>query len=154
HVWREDVQGLRSVETIDIDEKAALNLVQRAIRAAYEAGNMVIVGRGGMLLLRGKPDVLHVRIEAHLEDRIQRVKHQLKHQRKAYGENIELRREAQDLIANHDHASAAYIQEFYRSDWNNPLLYDLTINTSEIDLETASDIIVERVNVLKSEIAG
>ena len=151
HVWREDMKGTRSVETIDIDEKAALNLVQRAIRAAYEAGNMVIVGRGGMMLLRGKEDVLHVSIESRLEDRIQRIKQQLKNQRKAYGENLELRREAQDIIAAHDHASAAYIQEFYRADWNDPLLYDLIINTSEIDLETAADIIVERVNLLKAE---
>jgi CMP/dCMP kinase len=45
HVWKEDALGSRSVEEIDIDESSALLLVQKAIKAAYHTGNMVIVGR-------------------------------------------------------------------------------------------------------------
>lgn len=39
---------------------------------------IVIVGRGGQAILKDKPDVLHVRIEAPLEARILRVHDQQK----------------------------------------------------------------------------
>jgi CMP/dCMP kinase len=144
HIWKEDEKGKRSVETINIDEEAALSLVQKAILAAYKEDNMIIIGRGGQVLLKGKTNVLHIRIEADLEDRIQTVRQHLREARKAYGEIVELRREAQDIITEHDNASSAYLREFYNVDWADPALYDLVINTSFMDIETAIKKIVEK----------
>jgi cytidylate kinase len=149
HVWKEDAMGMRSVERIDVDEEGALALVQKAVKAAYQANNMVIVGRGGQIILKGLANTLHVRIEANIEDRIHTIKNQLKQQRGGiYGtsENVELRREVQDMIANHDKASAGYIKQFYGYDWADPALYDLIINTSQVNIETAVNQIVEKVH--------
>jgi CMP/dCMP kinase len=153
HVWKEDAAGMRSVERVDIDEKRALALVQKAIKAAYQADNMVIVGRGGQIILKGMDNTLHVRIEADIEDRVQYVKNQLKQTRKSqtFGttENVALRREAQDMIASRDAASADYIKQFYACDWGDRHLYDLIINTSQVGIDMSVKSIVEKVRALQ-----
>jgi CMP/dCMP kinase len=150
HVWKENAAGMRSVENIDIDEESALALVQKAIKTAYLAGNMVIVGRGGQIILKGMANTLHVRIEAEFDDRIHNIKNQLKQSRgsKTFGpvENVEMRREAQDMVNSRDAASAAYIKQFYGYDWADPALYDIIINTSQVSIEMAVQSIVERVH--------
>ena len=86
--------GVPITEMVEVTEETAVTLIQKAIRAAYEAGDMVIVGRGGHQILKGYPDVLHVRITAPLENRILLVQSQLKEAREAYGEGISIRRAA------------------------------------------------------------
>ncbi|HZW02857.1 MAG TPA: cytidylate kinase-like family protein, partial [Anaerolineaceae bacterium] len=73
-VWREDTLGERTAEVERLDQARATGMVQLAIQKAYLQGNVVIVGRGGQVILKDKPDVLHVRIEAPFDDRVQRVK--------------------------------------------------------------------------------
>ena len=152
HVWKENALGMRSVENINIDEESALQLVQKAIKTAYKTGNMVIMGRGGQVILKGMANTLHVRIEADLEDRIQCIKTQLKAEKEVYGaaENVEMRRLAQDLIKARDAASASYIRQFYGCDWADPRLYDLVINTSQVHPDSAVKMIIERVGTPQS----
>ncbi|UCH19256.1 MAG: cytidylate kinase family protein, partial [Burkholderiales bacterium] len=45
-----------------LDDEQSVAMVRQTILAAYRQGNLVIVGRGGQAILRGKPRVLHVRI--------------------------------------------------------------------------------------------
>lgn len=132
-VWKEDVQGVRQPEEMHLTEANALALVQKAIEAACRSGNVVVVGRGGQILLKDCPDILHVRIIAPLEERIQRVK-------KEY--NLE-RRLAQDLIEEKDSASADYVKRFYTHDWADPLLYHIILNTGKLEPEAAARMIVE-----------
>jgi len=142
-VWREDATGGRSAEDIKLSEEAALTLVQKAVRSAYRIGNVLIIGRGGQVILKDGPDVLHVRIEAPLEYRIQRVKEQVKSTRKLYHADIELRREAQDLIIERDAASADYLSRFYHVDWADPMLYHLVINTGKMSIDHAAGLVAQ-----------
>jgi CMP/dCMP kinase len=140
-VWKEDSKGARTSEEISLDEDAALKLVQDAIHYAHTSGNVVIVGRGGQILLRDLPDVLHVRIEAPEEDRIQRVKEWLRTSDQPNGNSVDLRREAQDLINIKDGHSADYIKRFYNADWDDPHLYHLVLNSGKLSIEQAAQII-------------
>ncbi len=140
-IWHEDATGARVAEEVTLSEEAVVMLVQNAIRSAHRAGNLVIVGRGGQILLRDQPDVLHVRVVAPLEFRIQRVKEQMRANRQAFHADIELRREAQDWIESRDASSAEYIRHFYHEDWSNPMLYHLVINTGLLTIPQAVDII-------------
>lgn len=142
-VWREDSTGVRSAEEIRLSEETVLSLVQKAVRSAYRQGNFVIIGRGGQVILKDGPDVLHVRIEAPLEYRIQRVKEQLKAAHKLFHADIELRREAQDMIIERDAASADYLSRFYHVDWANPLLYHLVINTGRMSTNQSVELIAQ-----------
>jgi cytidylate kinase len=119
--------------------------VQKAIRSACQAGNVVLVGRGGQAGLKSESDVFHVRIIASLEDRIQRVKERLKAEKGSYPGDITVRREAQDLIDARDAASEDYLRRFYDIDLTDVSNYHLVINTSKLSLEEAVDLIVHAV---------
>ena len=150
-VWKEDSKGVRSAENVVLSDDVALGLVQKAVIAAHQAGNMVIVGRGGQLILKDKPDVMHVRIEAPMEERIQRVKELLKQEKQAYQADINLRRAAQDVIVTRDFASADYIQQYYAIDWADPLLYHIVLNSAKVTVEQAAQIIVDLIKMQESE---
>ncbi len=150
-IWREDSTGARSSESIQLSEEAALALVQKAVRSAYRVGNIVIIGRAGQVILKDNPGVLHVRIEAPLEERIQRIKEQIRQARKLYHADIELRRDAQDTIIERDAASADYLRRFYHVDWDDPLLYHLVINTGRLSIERSAEIIAELAKELHIE---
>jgi CMP/dCMP kinase len=140
-VWKEDPGGIRSVERVALSEEVAVGLVQKALQRACRAGKMVVVGRAGQVVLRDCPQVLHVRIEAPLEERIQRVKEQIKETRKAYSAEIDLRRQAQDLIEQRDTASADYLRAFYHVEWNDPMLYHLVLNLGKLSIPQAVEAI-------------
>ncbi|MEW5868394.1 MAG: cytidylate kinase-like family protein [Chloroflexota bacterium] len=147
-MWKEDLDGVRTVELMELDEQSALRLVRSAVEKAYQMGNMVIVGRGGQVILRNKLDVLHVRVAAPLEERIQRVRARLRESNRRFSTSLEERRAAQDLIAARDMASADYLKRIYGVDWSDPLLYDLVINTRRMGTELAARLIVEAVEQL------
>ena len=89
-------------------------------------------------ILSEKPGVLHVRIEAPLDDRGQRIQDQ---------ENVS-QRDAQRRIATRDRTSAEYLKRFYDIDWFVPAHYHLVINTGKWDTEAAARLIVNAVSHL------
>jgi cytidylate kinase len=137
--WGEDRSGVRTLDVKEIDVTESITLVQPVIRAAYRHGSFVIVGRGGQAVLRNEPGVLHVRVEAPLETRIQRV--QLRE-----GLTYEL---ARDVVAQRDRAAADYLKRFYGVDWSDSLLYHLVLNTDRWGIESASRLIVNAVSLLQ-----
>lgn len=130
---------------VPLGEDVMLSLVQKAIRSAYQIGNMVIVGRGSQVILQDKPKAVHVRIEAPMEFRIQCLKEKIKQSRQAYQADLEARRDAQDIILDRDAASADYIKRHYNRDWNDPQLYHVVLNMGKISIERATQVIVDLV---------
>ncbi len=51
------------------------------------------------------------------------------------------REQAHKLIEQRDPWRQSYLRNFHNADWNDPLLYDLTINTGKIDREDAVDLL-------------
>ncbi len=137
--WSESAIGTRALRVERLDEAEAITLIQAIINEVYRMDNMVIVGRGGQVILKNKPNVLHVRIEAPLEDRIRRV-----HE----SEKITLT-EAQEKVSHRDKAAHSYIKRFYGVDWSDPLLYHLVINTKLCGITAAVQLICEAVSALK-----
>jgi len=103
--------------------------MRHIITAAATSGHVVIVGRGGQVLLADKRDVLHVRVVAPLEQRVAYV----------------VRREGLDTEAARrrvqakDQARTRYMQTQYQSQHEAPHLYDLVINTAVLPLDSAVD---------------
>jgi cytidylate kinase len=92
---------------------------------------VVIVGRGGQVLLAGKRDVLHIRVVAPLELRVAYVAHR---------EGLSL--EAARLrVQAKDRARTRYMQTQYHCQHEDPHLYDLVIDTAVLDLDSAVDLI-------------
>lgn len=131
--WKVDASGVRKADVKLLDENQAISLVQATIRAAYQQGDVLIVGRGGQALLQDRPDVLHVRVEAPLHVRIQRVQ-------EAEVVNAEM---AEELVNRRDAVAAAYLRRFYDIDWFDPKLYHLILNTGKLSVDAAVATVVQ-----------
>jgi len=121
-----------------LDQARCASLVQSAIHAAYQRGNVVIVGRGGQAMLQKMPGVLHVRVEAPIGDRILRVQGR-------HGLGAE---DARQRIIEQDRASASYLKRLFGVRWDDSTLYHLVINTGKWEIEEAAQIIVDAMGQL------
>ena len=113
-----------------------LTLTQALIKELYRKGNVVLVGRGGQVLLADQPGCLHLRLCAPLEYRIRRVMEKAGVSEKEAGEKIHSR----------DKSRASYIKDHYQRDWNDPGLYHLTINTQRVPVETIITLVKQMIN--------
>lgn len=89
--------------------------------------NVVIMGRWSTILLRGVPHAIRVRILAPLASRIQRIVER----------DQVLQDKARRRIARYDEGVRARMKQFYDVDWEDPLLYDLSLNTGRLSFEAA-----------------
>lgn len=112
-------------DTFILDEVRAIDLIVAAIHAAYERGNVLIIGRGGQAILEDRPKVLHVRVVANHEDRVRNL---------VNGEQV-TPPQARRIIADHDHATAEYLHNFHHVDVDDPTLYHLVLNASRLGVE-------------------
>lgn len=116
-----------------LGDQAYLELVRKVIRERAERGDVVVLGRGGQMVLRDWPGALHVHITAPLEVRTARV---------AEERGIS-RQLAERLVRESDRRKRDYIRHFYNNaDWRNPRYYHLIIDTGRISPEVAAEIIV------------
>jgi cytidylate kinase len=148
-IWKELEDGDRISELVNLSEDNALALVKKAIKIAHKEGDTVIVGRAGQVILQREPDVLHVRVETPIEERIQRVRDQIELEGRSFIGPLEARRAALDLIEEHDEVSADYLKRFYDVNWSDPMLYHLLINTGKLKVHQAAKLIIETAQHLE-----
>jgi cytidylate kinase len=133
------VVGTYEASGLGAEDRSA-EIVSRIILAAYKLGNIVVEGRGGQGVLRDRPGVLHVRIVAPLEQRIEQLKNR---------DNIssdEARKKAKEA----DSAQAEYIRRYFGADISDPTLYHLIINTGKYTHEEAAELVVKALGMLKA----
>lgn len=147
--WTEDPSIATRPERADVRDVAVLSLVKRAVQAALRSNNMIIVGRGGQVLLKDAPGVLHVRIEAPFEVRLKHVMDHLRREPDNQRSEDELKRIAGDVIANRDIASADYIQRYYHVNWSDSKLYHLVLNLGRFSNDQAVQVIVAALHSLE-----
>jgi cytidylate kinase len=117
---------------------AEFALVHRTIETIAhlsQMGNVVIVGRGANVVTRRFPNGFHVRLIGSMERRVPHVQ-------EYYGLNV---KEAVQKIKAEDKGRRDYLKQNFGKDIDDPLLYDLVINTDRISHEEAATIIGNRV---------
>jgi CMP/dCMP kinase len=128
--------GHSSYEVIKKTAHTILQLISR--------GNVIIVGMGGNVITSERKEVIHVRVVAPTENRIV-------HAMEVY--NIS-RAEAVKFVPEEDHRRKQYLKSYYHKDVDDPLLYDMIINTGECTFDEAADaignLVLKRFNTLKS----
>ena len=98
-------------------------------------GNVILIGRGGNMITAKLPDVLHVRLVAPFEKRIE-------HACKSYGMT---ETEARKFCQTGDLGRERYFKKYFDADINNPLLYHMVINTTQFDNNAVTKLIGEAV---------
>lgn len=110
-------------------------LIVEVIQATAAEGNVVIVAHGASIPLAGTPGLLRVLVTAPIETRTTRV---------ALGDGI-IGAEAAKKVANSDKARADYFRRFYQLEREQPVNYDLTINTDVLSIAQAKAAILALV---------
>lgn len=108
-----------------------LAFVEATIFELAARGRVVLVGHGAAVMLRPVPHALRVRVTAPVALRAERV-------RQAQGL---VEQGALDLVRDTDRERAARMKFLYQVDVDDPLLYDLVLNTGRLEVVEAAGLI-------------
>jgi cytidylate kinase len=116
----------------DQPEVAFRDQTERVLHQIAATDGGVILGRAAAIVLRDQPGALHVRLDGPLEGRV----------RRATGlEGID-EEQARKLAAETDRAREAYVKHFYKCDARDARHYHLVLDTTSLDLDSCSELIV------------
>jgi cytidylate kinase len=121
--------------TLTIQKERFSHLIRAAMYELAARKNVVIVGRGGQVILKDIPGALHIRIIAPFTLRVARLIEQ-----RGYKEY-----DAQRLIRQGDRDSSGYLGTYFDADPNSSELYDLVINTRGMTLDHCVELITHAV---------
>jgi len=121
--------------TRPMDQPTYVRQMSEAIRFLAGQGNIVLVGRGGQIILKDHPGALHVHLFAPPEVRARRI------QRRRGLAELE---SASRIIDQADRERRDRFRRFFTGvDWKNPTHYHLMIDTGRIDEALAAQMIVQ-----------
>ena len=100
-----------------------------------QLGHVILIGRASNIITRQMENVLHVRLVAPLETRVARVMERSKTTRAA----------ALELLKKEDLGRKRYLKDNFEADVDDPLLYDMVINTARLAPETVAHLIGDAV---------
>lgn len=115
-----------------------MKMLNQVIQALAKHGNVVILGRSGFEVLRGYADTFHVRVQAPISVRVERVMAQ---QELTFDE-------AEQMVKNKDKVRLAFVEEFYNVPWGSIQAFDLIVNTGKISPYLATTWIIDGVKAL------
>jgi len=134
----------RATELQDITDElfglrpASWTMIQQTsetILKLAELGHAILIGRAANVITARLPHVVHVRLVAPLEARLQ-------HCQESYGMTAKAARE---FCQKEDEGRRRYLKKYFQADANDALLYDLTIKTGAISFDDAAGLIAAAV---------
>jgi cytidylate kinase len=111
-----------------------LSCVEATIFELAAQGRAVLVGHGAAIMLREIPHVVRVRVTAPEPLRAVRVRDQ---------QGLASVDIAREFVRDTDHERAARMRFLYRVDVDDPLLYDLTLNSERLTVEEGARLVRE-----------
>lgn len=105
----------------------------RTMRGLAKVGRAVIVGRGGQVVLHAQPHVLHVRLTAPLDWRIEQW---------ARGNGLDAAA-AREQVLRLDGERRHYVKTHFHRDPESLDLYDLVVNVAGLEPDAAVDLIAD-----------
>jgi cytidylate kinase len=114
------------------DDESAYQSETEELLARTRTTGGVVLGRGGMVILRSLRGVLHVMLGGPRDARLQQAM-------QLYGLD---RATAEDRLDVLDRARVDYVRRRYGVDPDDPGLYHLRIDSTAVDLDTCVDVIV------------
>ena len=124
------IEALIAEWRTSVSQVIYLRRLVRVLLLLEREDNMVILGRGAAFVLTD-PGTLHVRIVAPMPCRVAR----LVEQRGVPGA------EAERMILQGDVARARFVRQAFRVDIASPTHYDLAVNTAELPLDGAAEVL-------------
>jgi cytidylate kinase len=107
-------------------------IVEQVITNLADRGGCVIVGHAAQAVLKNTPSVFKVLVTGSAERRARQV---------MQDQNLE-EKEALDFIKNSDRQRVDFFKHIYNIEWLDSSHYDMTLNTDDIDIETAVSMVM------------
>ena len=114
------------------DARAYRQQTERVLAEIADGAGGVVLGRAGALVLKDRPDALHLRLDGPLERRLELAAARSGRPRE------EVRRE---MEAN-DRAREAYVRHFYRCDPAEAAHYHLVVDSTAFAVDTVVELVV------------
>jgi cytidylate kinase len=118
-------------EEPQVSDTVYMRTMTAIIRDLGERGEIVVLGRGSHMILRDLPGALHVLTLAPQELRVERL---------ADREGIS-QEDAARRLQDSDRARPAFYRKFWKVDVNDPALYDVSLQTSQITYEVGAELV-------------
>ena len=137
-----EAPGIDTTHLLRVDAMAEAAL--ESIMEAAKSLPLIVVGFGTQCMFADRADALHVRLVAPMTTRVERL-----HAR--YGWDAT---NAATRARRVDEDRRRYVQRYFHRDVNDPLLYDVQINTGRTTLDEAASMIEQLVHVEQHAAAG
>ena len=124
---------------IPLDDRRYLQALESVVKELARSPSMVIQGRGSQFILKNQPQILHVFTVAPLELRVKRVMES----------QILAATAARQEIARFEKGSREFIKRYFQASWEDPVRYDLVINTESLGVKDAASIVVDALSFKK-----
>ncbi|MFH0767979.1 MAG: cytidylate kinase-like family protein [Chloroflexota bacterium] len=118
-----------------LDDTRYLEGLKSIIRELAMSESIVIRGRGSQFILKHYPGALHVLVVSPLKLRGRRVMEDMKLDEES----------AKKEIARFDSSRHQFIKKYFNAELENPIHYDLVINTEHLSFEAAASIVVNTI---------
>lgn len=118
-----------------------ISLLNQTIQGFAKQDNVLILGRGGYLVLQDYANVINIRIKAPFDVRVQALMAQ---------EGVD-KGEAEKAVKHNDEVRANFVKDFYEEDFYNTRSFRLMLDTGIIPTETAADWIVQAARSLETQ---
>jgi cytidylate kinase len=127
---------------IPLDDTLYISGLKSVITELARQQPVVIQGRGSQYILKDYPRSLHLLIVAPLKTRVKRVM-----------EKQQLDKElAEKDITRVDNSRREFIKRYFNADQDDPVDYDLVINSGHFSFEAVASIAVNAVKYMKGQI--
>lgn len=131
-----------TVPPISASLEGYVRMVGLVIRGLAHEGNVLIVGRGGQVLLKDHAGALHVQTVAPQAYRVQMLMERLSLSK----------RDAQSRLRTSDRARFDYLRRYHGVDWLDPTLYHLVINAGRLPIAPAVDLIIAATKTVQQSV--
>jgi len=117
---------------IPLDDTRYLDGLKSIIRELAMSESIVIRGRGSQFILKYWPGALHVLFVSPLKLRVKRVMEEMKMDEES----------AKKEIGRFDSSRHQFIKKYFDAELEDPIHYDLVINTEHLSFEAAASIVI------------
>ena len=115
-----------------VDEQSYRQQTEKILKEIADGEGGVVLGRAGAMVLRDRPDALHVRLDGPPELRL----------RDAIARSGRPEAEVRRLMETNDRTREAYVRHFYRTDPAKCRHYHLVVDSTALPLDTVVDLVV------------
>jgi CMP/dCMP kinase len=122
-----------------VSDQAFVEAIASVVNYLYQAGNVVIIGRGANVILADAPGMIHVGMLAPLEVRVTTIMER---------EHL-TRKEAEAYVEEVEQARVKFFRKFFKVNPDDPSLYHLMLNLGQMRPKTATEIIAHAAKELR-----